>query len=87
MGEGFSVAMLIGGVAAVVAIWPDSSAAVRSRALAGRAREVSSGLKWLQRMVGLGAGSTGSSAASTGSANRTTGLSILIVAGPATARL
>lgn len=83
MGEGFSVAMLIGGAAAAVAIWPDSSAAARSRALAGRAREVSGELKWLQRMVGLGAGSTGSSAVTTGSANRTTGLSILIVAGPA----
>ena len=83
MGEGFSVTVLIGGAAAAVAIWPDSSAAVRSRALAGRAREVSCGLKWLQRMVGLGAGSMGSSAASTGSANRAAGLSILIVAGPA----
>lgn len=36
MEEGFSMTVLIGGVAAAVAIWPDSSAAVRSRALAGR---------------------------------------------------
>ncbi|WP_239659394.1 type II secretion system F family protein [Corynebacterium vitaeruminis] len=73
--------VLIGGAAAAVAIWQDSSAAARSRALAGRAREVPGGLKWLQRMVGLGAGATDASAAITGGANRAAGLSVLITAG------
>lgn len=83
MGEGFSVTILVSGVAAAVAIWPDNSATARSRALAGRAREVSGGLKWLQRMAGLGTDVNGMGAPSTGGVSRAARGSALIVVGPA----
>ena len=75
--------ILVGGVAAAVAIWPDSSAAARSRALAGRSREVPDGLRWLQRMAGLGAGATDMNTATTGHMSSGPGLLALIAVGPA----
>lgn len=78
------MAILIGGAAAVATIWPDSSAVVRSRRLAGRVRELPGWLTWLQRVLGLGAGRADVHAVvAGGGAPRGQGKSVLIAVGPA----